>query len=69
MAICPADFRGCIDDLCYGGGCLKLADMTPMLEPCHGCKQLVGIDGSDPFDACECDERDRDDDDFDDEDD
>jgi hypothetical protein len=56
MALCPANFQGCIDDLCYGGGCLKLADGTPMLERCPGCKQFVGIDGTDPFEACEYDE-------------
>jgi hypothetical protein len=53
MAICPADYHACIDDLCYGGGCLK-ARGVPMLTPCSGCGKLVGIDGTDPDDNCEC---------------
>jgi hypothetical protein len=52
MAICPATLLGCIDDLCYGGGCLRLHG-EPMLVRCH-CGALVGIDGSDPYDECEC---------------
>jgi hypothetical protein len=54
MAICPKDLKPCIDDLCYGSGCLRL-DGEPMLERCPGgCGALVPIDGSDPDDACEC---------------
>ena len=53
MAICPATLQGCIDDLCYGGGCLKL-NGEPMLKKCPGgCGQLVAIDGSDNSE-CEC---------------
>jgi hypothetical protein len=55
MAICPATYHACIDDLCYGSGCLKMQGAEPMLNPCPGgCGALVGIDGSDPDDACEC---------------
>lgn len=53
MAYCPADLKPCMDDLCYGGGCLKLEGET-MLTPCSGCKAMIGIDGSDPNDECEC---------------
>jgi hypothetical protein len=53
MALCPFDFRGCIDDLCYGSGCLKLAG-EPMVEPCPGgCGEFLAIDGSNA-EACEC---------------
>jgi hypothetical protein len=52
MAYCPADGKPCIDDLCYGGGCLRTGE--PMLTPCPGCGALVGIDGSDPNDECAC---------------
>ncbi len=62
MAFCPADHKPCIDDLCYGGGCLALGG-EPMLDRCHGCGQLVPVDGSDSGD-CEC-EPDYDDDDRD----
>lgn len=55
MAICPATGNGCIDDLCYGNGCLKLPGET-MIDYCQGgCGALVGIDGTDQDDACECD--------------
>jgi hypothetical protein len=53
MAICPATMKPCVDDICYGGGCL-LAPGVPLLTRCGGCGQLVGIDGTDPGDACEC---------------
>lgn len=53
MAICPATGNGCIDDLCYGGGCLMNGE--PMLERCRGgCGAMVAIDGSDNED-CDCD--------------
>lgn len=64
MGICPSTFNGCIDDLCYGSGCLK-APGEVMLMKCSGCKQLVGIDGTNPLDACECEDSDMDDDDED----
>jgi hypothetical protein len=62
MAICPADGHPCIDDLCYGGGCLRLGG-EPMRVPCPGCGQLIAADGSDTDDCdcepCEEDESDR----------
>lgn len=53
MAICPATFQGCIDDLCYGSGCLAMPG-EPMLERCRGCGAYVAADGSDN-ENCECD--------------
>lgn len=53
MAICPKDGEPCIDDLCYGGGCLQCPGVAP-LERCEGCGNLVGIDGTDPWDDCTC---------------
>lgn len=59
MAICPADGHPCIDDICYGSGCLKM-DGEPMLERCRGgCGALVAIDGSDSED-CDCEPADED---------
>ncbi len=55
MAICPATRQPCIDDLCYGSGCMKDPFIgEPMLIECRGCKQLIAKDGSDSED-CECD--------------
>jgi hypothetical protein len=54
MAICPADMKPCCDDLCYGGGCMRLGGES-MLERCAGgCGGLVATDGSDNHD-CRCD--------------
>jgi hypothetical protein len=53
MAICPNDLKPCLDDLCYGSGCLRLPGV-PMLTACTGCGALIGTDGSDPLDECEC---------------
>lgn len=68
MAYCPADLKPCIDDLCYGGGCLNpLAAGEAMLMRCDGCLQFVAIDGSDS-EACECEpDDDRDDEEWEDE--
>lgn len=52
MAICPATLQPCIDDLCRAGGCLRMPDVPPLMK-CV-CNELVGIDGSDPLDACAC---------------
>ncbi len=49
--ICPADLKPCIDDLCYGGGCLRMGGET-MLSPCYVCGNLIPSDGSEP---CDCD--------------
>jgi hypothetical protein len=51
MAICPADFKPCLDDLCYRGRCL--ANGKPMLTLCSGCGQFIAIDGPDA-DTCNC---------------
>lgn len=68
MAICPATLKPCIDDLCYGNGCLMLwgAPMLvrSMLVRCYGCGQLIALDGSNS-DACECDPIEWDEDDED----
>jgi hypothetical protein len=61
MAICPADLKPCIDDLCYGSGCLRLSG-EPMLVKCGGCGHLVAMDGSD-IDDCECEFVDHDEED------
>jgi len=54
MAICPDTGKGCCDDICYGGGCLKMHG-EPMLQRCPGgCGGLVGIDGSDDYGNCNC---------------
>lgn len=62
MAFCPADHKPCIDDICYGNDCLRL-DGEIMLKPCEGCGKLIGIDGSDEYDECECEPTYPDDDD------
>ena len=38
--ICPFDKRPCCDDLCYGGGCLRM-DGEAMLDRCDECGQTV----------------------------
>lgn len=40
MRICPATGQVCIDDLCYGGGCLK-GDGEPLLGVCDECGGIV----------------------------
>lgn len=49
--ICPKDFQPCIDDLCYGGGCIRMEGMA-VYEKCDGCGALVSDDGHDEC-ACE----------------
>lgn len=46
MAYCPKDGRPCMDDLCYGGGCLLLQG-EPMLDRCEECGELdqIGLSG------------------------
>lgn len=51
MSICPKTFKGCCDDLCYGGGCLLLHGAA-MYSHCIGCNQLISDDDTD---ACTCD--------------
>jgi hypothetical protein len=38
--ICPRDGKPCCDDLCYGGGCLRM-DGYPMLSVCTFCGGLI----------------------------
>ena len=47
--ICPKDMKPCIDDLCYGGGCIEM-NGAPMYYRC-ACGQLVS-DGD--MDNCLC---------------
>lgn len=43
MALCPKDFKPCIDDLCYGGGCLRMPGAS-ILHKCDGCGDYHGDD-------------------------
>lgn len=54
MSYCPKDFRPCIDDLCYGGGCIEM-DGAPMYNKCAGCGKFVS---DDDHDNCICDDYD-----------
>ena len=49
--LCPKDMKPCIDDICYGGGCIAM-DGAPMYYKCH-CGQYVSDD--DHADCC-CDD-------------
>ncbi len=40
MSLCPADGRPCCDDLCHGGGCMRLGGYQ-MLERCQFCKGTI----------------------------
>lgn len=54
MAVCPATLKPCIDDLCYGNGCMRReAYGVSLLTPCTGCGKLIAMDGSET-DECEC---------------
>lgn len=52
MGLCPKDFKPCIDDVCYGAGCMRMGGY-PMYTQCNGCGQPVAMDGSDD-DFCTC---------------
>jgi hypothetical protein len=52
--VCPKDFKPCIDDLCYGGGCIRMPGY-PMIRRCEYCGQLVDDEGDLECD-CENDE-------------
>lgn len=53
MSYCPKDGKPCIDDLCHGGGCLRMHG-APMLFKCPGgCGALISDD--DTMD-CMCDD-------------
>jgi hypothetical protein len=51
--ICPKDSQPCIDDLCYGGSCLRMPGCSPLVKCPGGCGALVSRDGDD-VDECEC---------------
>lgn len=51
MSVCPKDMQPCIDDLCYGGGCMQM-DGAPMYYRCD-CGEYVS---DDDYDACRCDD-------------
>lgn len=55
MAYCPVDMTACVDDLCYGGGCIESGES--MLVRCLGpeCGALIDDDGFDFCDECERD--------------
>lgn len=47
---CPKDLQTCMDDLCYGGGCLLTGGA--MYHKCDGCGQLISDDDNE---MCACD--------------
>jgi hypothetical protein len=53
MGYCPKDGKPCLDDICYGGGCIRSKYHESILMRCDGCGQLVSADGSDDWE-CEC---------------
>jgi len=55
---CPKDLKPCIDDLCYGGGCIRM-DGAPMYSRCDGCGALIS---EDDHEDCTCDNEYYDDD-------
>lgn len=61
MALCPIDGKGCCDDLCYGGGCIRGGG--GMLHFCHICEQYH--DDEDSFDECDGDYEDDEEDFYD----
>ena len=56
MGICPKDGKPCIDDVCYGAGCLRSNFYEEILSECSHCGSL----GSDS-EPCECEYEDYDD--------
>ena len=52
MAICPKDHQPCVDDLCYGSGCMRMGGYE-MLQRCRVCNGL--IDNEEPdYSTCTC---------------
>jgi hypothetical protein len=49
MARCPVDHLQCWDDLCYGGGCMRM-DGASMEILCNECGKWHGEE--DEFDLC-----------------
>jgi hypothetical protein len=61
--ICPKDYTPCMDDLCYGGGCIEMGGES-MLAQCKGCglfcaEELLSCMGTCP-DCAMGDDEDRD---------
>lgn len=54
MSLCPKDGQPCMDDLCYGGGCLEM-DGYPMLEVCPVCNGIVDLEMPE-CGTCTCDD-------------
>jgi len=38
--LCPKDYKPCCDDLCHGGGCLRMNGYE-MLVVCDVCKGII----------------------------
>lgn len=38
--LCPKDYKPCCDDLCHGGGCLRMGGYA-MLQECDVCKGII----------------------------
>lgn len=54
--LCPKDFNPCMDDLCYGGGCIADGCVgLSMYRKCDGCGALIS---DDDIDECTCDDAD-----------
>jgi hypothetical protein len=51
--VCPVDGKGCCDDLCYGGGCLRM-EGYPMLVVCDFCHGLIDEEMPE-LSTCACD--------------
>lgn len=49
--LCPIDLASCIDDLCYGGGCIR-CEGEDMIEVCDVCRKPIYPD----LGGCDCDE-------------
>lgn len=54
--ICPKDNKPCIDDICYGCGCVQM-DGYPMLKICDICHGTIDSEILD-LGTCTCDEDD-----------
>lgn len=64
MGICPKDFKPCIDDVCYGAGCMKSPYHESVLLPCDGCGGLMEADEGHYCEDCLYEDEDCDDMDY-----
>ncbi len=53
--ICPKDFQPCVDDMCYGGGCMRM-NGEPMLTRCDSCGCICDDNLNGVCDLCELDD-------------